>query len=134
VLVGVTGRAQGTQPQSAEVELVAVTHSGVVELPAARGGSHDHCTVGGRELPRPGEEVGVQVGVRGVGDAKLAGGGGCVQGPLVAASVHRQGAAIAEVDQVGGVAEPFVDHGDQVGFGHVISVSGSSGLRATTRT
>ena len=67
MLVGVPGGGQGVQGQSVEVDLVAVAQCPVVEGTPASGGGEDGRVVVGGELACAGEEVGVQVGVGGVG-------------------------------------------------------------------
>ena len=55
-------------------------------------------------------------------------------GAQVAARIDGQGVAVAEVDQIGGVAEAFVYDGDDVGKCHEAPITGVPGLRALTRT
>ena len=81
----------------------------MLELPAAgRGGQHRGAVTGGK-LSGAGEEVGVQVGVGGEGHPKVPLLGGRPHRAEVAAGIHDQGAAIAEVDQVGAVAQTLID-------------------------
>src|SRR5688500_3674977 len=69
VLVGVPGSAQGAQGQPAQVDLVAVAQPAVAvgALPGRRG--KQLRAVGG-QVDGAGDEVGVQVGVGGVGDGE----------------------------------------------------------------
>src|SRR5204862_5500884 len=114
VLVGVPRRREGLQGQPAEVDFVTVVQPHVVEAAAAGGAGEDGGAVVGGELAGAGEEVGVQVGVRGVGDPQPAPVGGGPQRTQVAGRVHREGPPVAEVEQVGAVAQPVVDQRYQV--------------------
>lgn len=122
VLVGVSGGGQGPQCQPAQVGLVAVGERGVREGAVSGGGGQDGRAVVGGELERAGEEVGVQVGVGGVRDAQPAPLGGRAQGAQIPARVHRQGASVAQVDEVGAVAQPLVDQRYQVIVGEAHQV------------
>jgi hypothetical protein len=63
VLVGVARRGERGQAQSAEIDLVAVAQPTVGEPALAGGGGQHGGAVVVGQLHRPGEEVGVQVGV-----------------------------------------------------------------------
>ncbi len=129
VLVGVAGGGEGAQSEPAEVDLVAVAQPDVVELAAAGGGGEDGRAVGGGEVEGAGEEVGVQVGLGRERDAETGRGGHLPEAAQVAAGVDGQRPAVAEVDQVGAVPEPLVDHGDQGRSTHGPSTSHSSRRR-----
>jgi hypothetical protein len=83
--------------------------------------------IGGSELHRAGEEVGVQMGVGGVRDCEPASGCQLADRSQVACGVDRQCSAITEVDQVSGVAQPFVHQGldRQPGRAHCDLTTGS---------
>ena len=66
------------------------------------------------ELDGAGEEVGVQMGVTRVRDSQAATLRRRTQGTQVAARVHGQGAAVAQVEKVGAIAKPLVHERDQV--------------------
>jgi len=109
VLGGVAGGLQGAQSQPAEVDLVAVTEPQVVEgaLPGGRG--EDLRTVIVSELPGAGKEIGVQVGLGRVRDPQTPLRRGSVDGTQVQGRVNREGTAVAEVEQVGTIAQPLVN-------------------------
>ena len=111
MLVGVTRRRPGAQHQPAQVDLVAVAQATMRKgtIPGRRR-QHDR-VIGGGELHRAGEEVGVQVGVGGVRDCEPASGRQLADRSQVACGVDRQGSAITEVDQVGTIAKAHVDQG-----------------------
>ena len=67
MLVGVPGGGQRLECEAAEVGFVAVAQCPVFEGTPASGGGEDGRAVVGGELACAGEEVGVQVGVGGVG-------------------------------------------------------------------
>ena len=82
------GRPEGAQPQTPEVEVVTVAQPVVSEAPVP-GGRGQHRRARSRsELTSAGDEVRVQVGVRGDGDAKTPGVGGRLQGAQVTTGVH----------------------------------------------
>ena len=101
------GVASVRRRQPAQVDLVAVAQPAVGELAVPRRAEASTVapSVGG-ELDRAGEEVGVQVGVRGErhGQPPLVGGG--AQRAQVAAGVDRERPAVAEVDQVAVLPRP----------------------------
>ncbi len=114
MLVGVPRGGQRPQRQPAQVDLVGVAQATMVEpAPAGRRGQH-HRTVGGGKLAGAGQEVGVQVRVGGERDGHTAPGGGGPQRPQVPRRVHRQGPAVAEVEQVGAVAQALIDQRDHL--------------------
>ena len=80
-----------------------------------------------RELAAAGEEVGVQVGLDGERDRQPGPLGGGQVRSGVAGRVDDQGAAVAQVEQVGRVAEAFVDERDRPD-----AASGHAGLVAAT--
>jgi hypothetical protein len=132
VLVGVPGSAQRAQPEATQVELVAVAEAGVVEGATAGGRRDDGRAVGGGELAGTGEEVGVQMGVRGVRDPQRPLGRDRPQLTQVATGVDGQRSTVAEVDEVGGVAEAVVGHRHDGRAGHAASV-GLAGHLSTVR-
>jgi hypothetical protein len=125
VLVGVAGGGQRPQRQPAQVDLVAVAQALVREGPVPGGGGQHRGAVVVRELHGAGEEVGVQVGVGGEGHRQPVPLGGGPQGPQVPARVDGQRPAVAQVDEVGAVAQSLVDERNQVIVGeahHVLQV------------
>ena len=115
VLIGVPRGAQGAQPQAAEIGLVSVAQSGVVEVAAAGGGCQHRRGVRRRELAGAGEEVGMEVGVGGERDPQPAGRECVAHRAQVTARVHRERAAVAEVDEIRRVAQALVHEGDELG-------------------
>ena len=113
VLGGVPGRGQRAQGQPAEVDLVAVAEADMVEVPVTGGRGQDRRVVVGVQLPGAGQEVGVQVGVGGVRDPQTTSGGSAADRAQVPRRVHRQRPTVAEVEQVGAVAQALVHHRDQ---------------------
>ena len=105
------GRAR-TLEWTRAVAAICADHPAVRELavPGSRG--QDGGAVLGGESDRAAEEVGVQVGVRGVGDTQTAWVRRRAQAPQVQAGIDRERPAVAEVEQVGGVAQPVVDEWD----------------------
>ena len=106
------GVARAAQGQPAEVHLLAVGHAADGELVAA-GTGHEQLGAGHAKLSSAGHEVGMQVRLHGVGDlepapvrlGQVAGG--------MAGRVDHQAAAVAEVHEVGRVAQALVDEGDR---------------------
>ncbi len=123
VLVGVPGGGKRAQRQPAEIDLVAVTQPPMCEGTASgRGGEHGGAGVV-MELDGAGEEVGVQMRVGREGDRETTPFRCPAQGAQVAARVHGQGAAVAQVDEVGTVSQALVDQGYQVVVGEAHHVS-----------
>ena len=60
----------------------------------------------------------MQVGVGGERDPQPAGRECVAHRAQVTARVHREGASVAEVDEIGGVAQALVHDGDELGQGH----------------
>ena len=112
------GGGQRPQRQPAEVDLLSVMESPVLEDAVPGGGGQNLCPFGG-ELSAPRDEVGMQVGLGAVGDTEPSGGRGAQVRGRVAFGIDDQRPAVAEVDDVGGVPQAFVDHGeDEVGRAH----------------
>ncbi len=114
MLVGMPRRGQRAQRQPAQVGLVAIGERGMREAAVAGGGGQHRRAVIGCELQCPGEEVRMQVGVGDEGHGQAAPAGLRAERAQVPAHVHGQGPAVAEVDQVGAVAQPRIDQRDQV--------------------
>ncbi len=114
VLVGVPRRGQRAQRQSAEVGLLAVGQAPVIEGTVPGGGGEDRGAVVVAELDGAGEEVGVQVRVGRVRHGQTTPPGRRVQGSQVTAGVHGERAAVAQVHEVGAVAQPVVDQRNQM--------------------
>jgi hypothetical protein len=115
------GGGQRAQRQPAQVHLVAFVEAGVPEVAVAGGGGqHGRARVVG-QLNRAGEEVGVQVGVRGERHGEPAPLGRGAQRAQVPARVHGEGTAVAQIDEVGAVAEALVEQRYQafVGEAHL---------------
>ena len=111
------GSGQRPQSQPTEVDLVPVRQSPVRELPAARPRcEHGRALVGG-QLNGAAQEVGVQVGVGGIGDLQAAARGLGPHRAQVAARIDGKGAAVREVHEIGRVAQALVDDRDH-GEGH----------------
>jgi hypothetical protein len=108
VLVGVPGRGQRHQAQPAEVDLVTFAQSAVFEPAPAGGRGQDRGAVLVCQLHSPGQEVRMQMGVRGEPDphAGLARCG--AHRPQVTRRVNHECRAVCEVDQVAGVAQPVI--------------------------
>ncbi|SHW21311.1 Uncharacterised protein [Mycobacteroides abscessus subsp. abscessus] len=114
VFVGVAGGEHGAQPEPTEVDLVAVVQAGVLELAVPSRRREDAGLTLGRELVCAGEEIGVQVRVGGEGDGQPAPGRDLVHGTQIAAHVDDERAPVTEIDEIGGVAQPLVDEGNEI--------------------
>jgi hypothetical protein len=114
VLVGVTGCQQRTQAQPAEIDLVAVVEAGVGEFAVPRRGGQHLGSALRAELVCAGKEIGVQMGVGGERHRQAAPCRRGMHGTQVTADVDDQGTSIAEVDEIGGVAQSFVDKWNQI--------------------
>ncbi len=119
VLGRVAGRRDDLQHEPAEVDLLAVLQRAVVEGQAAAGGREQPGAPGG-ELAATRHEVGVQVRL----DDEPCGQAPAVElahdRPRVPGGVDDERAAVAQVDHVGGVAQPGVlERGD--GHGGALS-------------
>jgi hypothetical protein len=101
------------QGQAAKIDLGPVAEAPVRELGVPRGGG-EHLRALRGQLATPGDEIGMQVGLRHVGQAQPAiGGRGQVRGRITLGVDHER-PPVAQVDEIGGVAEPPVDdRGDQ---------------------
>ena len=112
------GGVQGLQGEAAHLDGLPVGEAGVGEAAGAdRGGQHGGALNLG-EFGDAGDEVCVQVGFHRVGDAQSAPGGLGAYLSQVAFRVHNEGAAVAEVKQIGGVAQSLVYDGDQIQGAH----------------
>ena len=111
------GGGERLQGQATEVDLVLVGQAAVGERSAASR-RREHLRPVGGQLNAAGHEVGMQMGLGAVNHPEAVLGGSGVDGTQVAAGVNGHGASIAEVDQVGGVAQPLVDQGDDGDFAH----------------
>ena len=118
MLSGVAGGSPGPQRQPAQVHLIPVSQPPVTEGPASGGGREDLRAVLGRQLPRPGQEVGVQVRVGGERGRQPVPGGGRPHRPQVPRHIDRQRPAIPQVHQVGRVPQALVHHGHDQRSGH----------------
>ena len=98
-------RAQG---QAAEVKLIRIGQRGVRKFPATVAGD-DLRAVDGCELAGARQEVGVQVRLGDVADPQSVTVRGFAYRAQVTARVHYQRSSIAEIDEVGTVAQPLVD-------------------------
>ncbi len=114
MLGGVAGGRQSAQGQPTQVDLVTITQPDMVEGPIAGRAGEDLGAVIRRELAGAGQEVGVQMGLGRVRDAQPPRGGGPVDRAQIEGRVDGQGPAIAEVEQVGAVAQPLVDQRNQL--------------------
>jgi hypothetical protein len=106
------------------------------KLPAAGGGGEHRCAVGVGQLAGAGQEIGVQMGVRGERHPQPPLLNGRPHGAQVAAGVHHQGPTVAEVGEVGAVAQPLVDQRHDGWITHRLSsgVAAGAGWRAMTST
>jgi hypothetical protein len=68
-----------------------------------------HGVVGGRELDRTGQEVGMQVSVGGVGDLEPVPSSDFAKRSQVARGIDRQRSTVTRIDEVRTVAEPLID-------------------------
>ena len=89
---------QRTQPQTAQVDLVAIVQPGVGELAVAGRRRQYLGSVVARELVCAGKEVGVQMGVGGERDGQTPPGRGLMNGAQVAADVDDQSPSVAQID------------------------------------
>jgi hypothetical protein len=112
----VPGGRKHPQGEPAEVHLLAVVQRPVGEAQPAGAGREDLGAGGGGQLPAAGQEVGMQVGLGRVGDPQPPPPGQLQVRRRVAGRVDRQGPPVAQLDQVGAVAETIVD--DRVDGGH----------------
>jgi hypothetical protein len=103
MLGGVAGGRQRPQPKAAQVDLLPVAQTAMWELEPCRS-RRDHGGAQGGQLAAAGDEVGMQVRLGGPGQPQAAASGGGQVGTGVARGVQHQPAAVAQVDQVGGVA------------------------------
>ncbi|MER6175673.1 hypothetical protein [Streptosporangium sp. NPDC001681] len=129
MLIGVTRRGRRPQPQPAQVDLVTAGQAPMREGLVPVGGDQHGCAELVAELHGTGQEIGVQVRVGSVRNRQAAPPRGGVQGAQVAAGVHGQATAIAQVNEVGAVAQSFVHQRYQllVGNSHGSSQSGARG-------
>jgi hypothetical protein len=118
VLVGVPRSGQGTQAQTAQVDLVTVDEARVRVLPVPRRRGQHLRPLRASELHRAGQVVRVQVGVGGVRHPQPVLARGVVQGAEVATGIHGQRATVVQVDQVGGVAQSLVHERDDADVAH----------------
>jgi hypothetical protein len=117
VLGGVARGGQRSECEPAEVDVLAVGEATHRERMVA-GAGHEQLGAEGTELAGPGDEVSVQVRLHRVGNFQAAPVGfGQVAGRM-AGRIDDEGAPIAHVDQVGGVAEPVVNERHRGGGGH----------------
>ncbi len=114
MLVGVPGRADGLQRQPTQIDLVPVAQSPMWELAPAGGRGQHRGAIGGGQMQGTGEEVGVQVGVRGERHRQTPTRGGLAHRPHVPRRIDHQSAAVAQVQQPSGVAQALVQHPDQL--------------------
>ena len=108
MLIGVPGGGQRSQGKSTQIDVVAVGEAAVVE-PAATGGRGEHhraLVVG--QLHRPGEEVGVQMGVGDEPDPQPGPLRGCPHRAQVPRGIDDQRAAVAQVDEIAAVTQALV--------------------------
>ncbi len=118
MLRSVARRGEGFQGEAANVEAFPGQQT-VVGVLQAGGAGGDHLGAPGRQLSAAGDEVGVQMRLGRSGDAQAP--SLCLGqvGTGLASRVDHQGAAVAEVNQVGAVAQPLVDEGNDLRHGHV---------------
>ena len=111
------GGGERLEGQAPEIDLFLVGQSAVGER-AAAGRRREHLRPVGGQLNAAGHEVGMQMGLGAVNDPEAVLGGSGLDGTQVAAGVNGHGASIAEVDQVGGVAQADIDQGDDGDVAH----------------
>jgi hypothetical protein len=109
VLGGVPGGGHGAQHQPAQVDPLVVLQA-AVEVAQPAGPWGQDLGAGGGQLPAPGQEVGMQVGLERVGDRQPEAFGDGQVGARVPGRVDHQGPPVSQLDHIGAVAEPLVDH------------------------
>jgi len=90
----------------------------VTEGTSPRGGREDLRAIVGGQLHRPGQEVGVQVGVGAERDLQLVPVGGRPDRPQVPRHIDRQRPAIPQIGQVGRVPQALIHDGHDQRPGH----------------
>jgi hypothetical protein len=113
----VAGGGERLEGQAPEIDLFLVGQSAVGER-AAAGRRREHLRPVRGQLHAAGHEVGVQVGLGAEDHPQAAGRGGGLDRTQVAAGVDGQCPSVAEVDQVGGVAQADIDQGDDGDVAH----------------
>jgi hypothetical protein len=86
------------------------------EAEPAGAGGQDLSAVGGGQLAAAGQEVGVQVGLGGIGDPQPPPAGQLQVRGRIPGRIDHQGPSVAQLDHIGAVAQAFVD--DRVNGGH----------------
>ena len=112
MLGGVAGGGQRPQRQPAQASFVAVAEPAVAELdaPRCRG---EHLSPIGSELTAPGDEIGVQVRLSGVGDGEPARLGGGQVPAGITFRVDDQRPAVFELHQIGSVPQALIDQDER---------------------
>ncbi len=100
----------GLEDEAAEVQRLAAGQRVVWMLQTCGPGS-DHLCAASRQFATARDEVGVQVGLGAQGDPKAPPLGVGEIGPRITGGVQHQRPPVTEVDDVGAVAEPYVDQG-----------------------
>src|SRR6516165_3830160 len=110
---------QRTQPQSAEVDLVAIMKCHMGEIAVTGRRRQYFCSVCRAELVCTGQEVGVQMGVGGEGHLHTTTVGYLIHGAQVAAHVDDECTAVAQIDEVGRIAQSLIDERDKIDVSHL---------------
>jgi len=118
----VAGGGDRTQHQPAQVQLLLVVQALVGEPQLGGAGGEDAGALGG-QFAAAGDEVGMQVGLHRKGDPQPPPPGKVQVRGRVADRVDRQRPPVAQVDQVGGVPEPLVDHRDDRNHGRLLGLT-----------
>jgi hypothetical protein len=118
----VAGGGDRPQHQPAQVQLLLVVQALVGELEVGGAGDEDAGAAGG-QFAAAGDEVGVQVGLDRMGDPQPPLVGQVQVGGRVAGRVDHQRPPVAEVDQVGTVAEPLVEYRDDRNHGRLLGLT-----------
>ena len=116
VLGGVPRGGQHPEGEPAQVDLLAVLQAAMGEAEPARARGEDLGAVGGGQLPAAGQEVGMQVGLGGVGDLEPPPAGQLQVRGGIPGRIDDQRPPVAQLDHIGAVAQAFVD--DRVNGSH----------------
>jgi hypothetical protein len=106
---GVAGRGDDPKGQAAEVELFSVTERPVPILELCSGWSPQFCSEG-HQFATAGDEIGVEMSL----DDEASPQSSPVQfgqiGPWVPFRIDDESPTVSEFDQIGAVAQPFIDY------------------------
>jgi hypothetical protein len=120
VLGGVPRGGQRLQGEPTQVDLLGVLQPMMGKAEPAGPGREDLGAVGGGQFPAAGQEVGVQVGLGGVGKLQPTPAGQLQVGGGVPGRVDHQGTSVAQLDHVGAVAQAFVDNRVDAAHGRLL--------------